>query len=168
MDCFAEPVIGPRICADPLARNDGRIQFRIPAARFASGFCIQHRPRKRRGRGEHRVPLHPQSRVQRIAQKKHTSSQQVQPDTLRRSPRDVGRLIPRSPRRTGRSSHRPPGLLSPEGSHQRRGVGTTRLCRTRPRASSCAPTASIATRLTSGNDWPNVPLGEAGWPGIYF
>jgi len=23
MDCFAEPVIGPRVRADPLARNDG-------------------------------------------------------------------------------------------------------------------------------------------------
>jgi len=29
MDCFAEPVIGPRVRADPLARNDGTIEGRL-------------------------------------------------------------------------------------------------------------------------------------------
>jgi len=29
MDCFAEPVIGPRVRADPLARNDDSMERNI-------------------------------------------------------------------------------------------------------------------------------------------
>ena len=45
MDCFAEPVIGPRIRADPLARNDdgvGACAYRIViASPLKSAFAIR-------------------------------------------------------------------------------------------------------------------------------
>jgi len=31
MDCFAEPVIRPRVRADPLARNDGKFRHSVAA-----------------------------------------------------------------------------------------------------------------------------------------
>jgi len=71
---------------------------------------------------------------------------------VRHSPRDVGRLIPCSPRRTGLCSHRHPqsaceldtsiGVSGPHGF-----VG--RVPRLVMRAN-----ASIASRLTSRDDWP--------------
>jgi len=39
MDCFAEPVIGPRVRADPLARNDdGSRRTKKPAVIRDGGF----------------------------------------------------------------------------------------------------------------------------------
>jgi len=64
------------------------------------------RPRNQRGRRECRVPLHPQPRVQEMRKATHTSSQQVQPNTLRHPLRSGFRLITRSPRCPGFDSHR--------------------------------------------------------------
>ena len=138
----------------------------LPAARFASGSCIQHRPRKRRGRGEHRVPLHPQSRVQQNAQRTHTSSQQVQPNTSG---------IPRAMLDDlSRALLGVPGVLVTVACNHLAGLTPASGCRDHAVLSNasralrpCASTASIATRLTFGNDWPNVPVGEAGCPWIW-
>ena len=42
LDCFAEPVIGPRFCADPLARNDDEESARYS---LAVPFAISCRSR---------------------------------------------------------------------------------------------------------------------------
>ena len=65
-----------------------------------------HRPRRDRGRRECRVPLHPQPRVRQKRKEMHTSHHRYNRTHSGISLRDVGRLIPCSPRRTGLVSHR--------------------------------------------------------------
>jgi hypothetical protein len=115
--------------------------------------CARASP-SRGGRGEHRVPLHPQSRVQQNAQRTHTSSQQVQPNTSgipRAMLDDLFRALLGVP---GFSSHRAPGLLT-------RGLTPASGCRDHtalsnasPALRPCASIASIATRPTFRDDRP--------------
>ena len=80
----------------------------IPAARLRPGLAPVV-ALKIRGRRECRVPLHPRASCAANAQKTHTSSPQVQPNTLRHSLRDGLRLIRGLPGVPGLLASVPPG-----------------------------------------------------------
>ena len=143
MDCFAELSSGAH-SRDPLARNDGWIQFRALATLIARGLPVTL-PSTNRGRREDRVLAAPA--VSRpIAQTKTHTSIQVQRKHSGLPCAVALRLMPCSPRRRIRLASVAAGLMADRSGWigvatgslaPATGVGTTRFCRTHQRRSSC-------------------------------
>jgi len=161
MDCFvAEPVIGPRVRADPLApRNDERDTRPRSRGTTCPSFAIASPSKSERAQG---MPGVGRTRSLACKRKKHASKSPQVRRTIRHSLRDGLRLIARSPWCAGLFSH-----------HRRRNdshrldpsVGDQDHAPS-PSASACLrlgqAKASIASRLTFRDDWPQRPSGRGG------
>ena len=142
---------------------------RSRGAIWRPGFAIRCPPGEQRAQGMPGAQPHPQSSW---AEKENAHKSSGRAETSGTPCAMALRLTPRSPRSTGLVSlrRRPISALRPQGrkSHLDRldpSVGGTapRGLTVRVVPHVLRQNTSIATRLPSGDEWPNVPRVEAGW-----
>ncbi len=126
----------------------------FPRRDFASECCNSVSLLKDRGRRECRV--HAAPTALRAKRKRRTQANTGTPKSLRHSLRNGFTAAPCSPRCTGLFSHRRLRRSSRRLDPQHRGTEPHGLTvRIAPHV--LRPNASIATRLTSGDEWPSRP-----------
>src|ERR1700748_891321 len=118
-----------------------------------SELCVFNPLRKTEGAGNAGCTPHPLPRVQT---KETHAGQHRYAEIIRHSLRNGFTAAPCSSWCAGLFSHHRPGLLT-RGLTPAAGSRNHTACPYAPCRTSCGTNASIATRLTSGDEWPSRP-----------